>query len=215
MSNVIAIGDLHEPFSLDKFLRFNKNLDRKENCNKVVFAGDVIDNHYSSYHEQDPDGFCAGEELDRAISRIRKWYLAFPDAYVCIGNHDRIVARKAHTAGLSNRWIRDYSDVLNTPGWKFVEDVEIDGVRYCHGDGKKAIQRAKADMQSVVQGHYHTEAYVQWAVGANFRVFGMQVGCGIDHKSYAMAYGKFGPKPAIGSGVIKNGKIATNHLMDL
>jgi len=55
MSKVLAIGDLHEPFCLDKYLRFCKNVDRKYRCNKVVFIGDVIDNHYSSYHETDPD----------------------------------------------------------------------------------------------------------------------------------------------------------------
>lgn len=212
---VLAIGDPHEPFSLKKYLRFCKDVDRKERCNRVVIIGDIIDNHYSSYHESDPDGMSAGDELDRAIVRVKKWYKAFPEATVTIGNHDRIVARKAHTAGIASRWVRNYADVLETPGWTFVEDVVIDGVRYCHGDGKKAIQRAKSDMQSTVQGHYHVEAYVQWVTGANFKVFGMQVGCGIDHESYAMAYGKYGPKPAIGCGVIINGKVATNHLMDL
>ena len=128
MSVVLAIGDLHEPFCLDKYLRFCKNVDRKTGCNKVVFIGDVIDNHYSSYHETDPDGYSAGEELDRAISRIGKWYRAFPEAYVCIGNHDRLVHRKAYTAGISKRWIRDYSEVLEAPGWEFVESVTIDSV---------------------------------------------------------------------------------------
>jgi len=46
---------------------------------------------------------------------------------------------------------------------------------------------------------------VQWAVGDSFRVFGMQSGCGIDHASYAMAYGKHGPKPAIACGFVENG----------
>jgi len=215
MSVVLAIGDLHEPFCLDKYLRFCKNVDRKAGCNKVVFIGDVIDNHYSSYHETDPDGYSAGEELDRAIKRIGKWYRAFPDAYVCIGNHDRLVHRKAYTAGISKRWVREYSEVLKAPGWQFVESVTIDNVVYCHGDGKKAIQRSKQDMQSVVQGHYHSECYVQWHTGAKCKVFGMQLGSGIDKDSYAMAYGKYGPHPAIGCGVVHHGKVATNYLMEL
>jgi hypothetical protein len=50
----------------------------------------------------------------------------------------------------------------------------------------------------------------------NFRVFGMQVGCGIDHESYAMAYAKYGKKPAIGCGVVlNNGKLPVNLLMEL
>jgi len=187
---VLAIGDLHAPFTLKKYLRFCKNVDRRCGCNQVVFIGDLVDNHYSSYHETDPDGFSAGDELDRAITEIRKWYRAFPEAYVCIGNHDRIVHRKAYSAGISRRWVRDYGEMFDAPGWKFVEDVTIDNVRYCHGEGKKAPQKAKDNMRSYVQGHHHSECGVVWHTGDNCRVFGMQVGNGIDRKSYAMAYGK-------------------------
>tara|TARA_R100001126_G_C4828998_1_gene150774 strand:+ start:39 stop:701 length:663 start_codon:yes stop_codon:yes gene_type:complete len=220
MSVVLAIGDLHEPFCLDKYLRFCKNVDRKYRCNKVVFIGDVIDNHYSSYHETDPDGFSAGEELDRAIKRIGKWYRAFPDAYVCVGNHDRLVHRKAYTAGISKRWVREYNEVLAAPGWEFVESIEIDGVLYCHGEGRKAMQRSKSDMQSVVQGHYHSECYTTWHTGGNCKVFGIQVGNGVDKKSYAMAYGKHGPHPSIGCAVIEDGgrketSMVCNFLMNL
>ena len=42
----------------------------------------------------------------------------------------------------------------------------------------------------------------------------MQVGCGINHESYAMAYAKYGKKPAIGIGVISNGT-PINLLMPL
>jgi metallophosphoesterase superfamily enzyme len=213
--NVLAIGDLHQPFTLDKYLRFCKNVDRKESCNKVVFVGDVIDSHYSSYHETDPDGMSAGEELDMAIGGVRKWYMAFPEAIVLIGNHDRLVHRKAFTAGISSRWIRDYSDILGTKGWDFVERTVIDGVQYIHGEGGTARSKCKADMMSTVQGHLHTQCYTEWTVGANFKVFGCQVGCGVDHESYAMAYAKSGKKPAIGCATIRHGKTAINHMMDL
>lgn len=215
MSKVLAIGDLHEPFTLDKYLRFCKNVDRKMACNKVVFLGDVIDSHYSSYHETDPDGMSAGEELDKAIEGIRKWYLAFPEATVLIGNHDRLVRRKAFSAGVSKQWIRDYAEVLGTPGWKFVERTVIDGVQYVHGEGGTARTKSKADMMSTVQGHLHTQCYTEWVVGANFKIFGCQVGCGIDHNAYAMAYAKAGKKPAIGCATIEHGKTCTNHLMEL
>jgi len=105
---ILFIGDLHEPFCLDGYLQHCIDTYKNYNCNQVVFAGDVIDNHYSSYHEPDPDGMGAGSELDYAIKRLKKWHEAFPLADVCIGNHDRIVARKAFSAGLSNRWLKDY-----------------------------------------------------------------------------------------------------------
>ena len=214
-NRVLVIGDLHEPFCLDSYLDFCIDTYKIYNCNKVVFIGDVIDNHYSSYHESDPDGFGAGEELERAIDRLSRWYKAFPDAFVTIGNHDRLIRRKAFTGGIPKAWIKEYSQVLETPNWKFVDRVVIDGVQYIHGESGKAIKKAKDDMMSTVQGHRHTELFIDYAVGVNFRVFGLAVGCGINHETYAMAYGKNFKKPAIGCGVVFGGNLGLPVPMQL
>lgn len=212
---VLIIGDLHEPFCLEKYRDHCLKTYQEYNCDTVVFIGDVIDNHASSYHETDPDGHSAGQELKLAIYNIKQWYKVFPKAYVTIGNHDRLIMRKAMTSGLSKMWIRDYAEVLGVIGWKFVESVEIDNVLYIHGEGGTARNRARRDLQSVVQGHLHTQCYVEWIVGAKFKIFGMQIGCGVDNKSYALAYGKNYAKPAISCGVVEYGKRATNIMMDL
>lgn len=213
--NVLVIGDLHLPFCLDGYLEHCIKMYKTYRCNEVVFIGDIIDNHASSYHETDPDGMNAGQELSLAISQIQKWYKAFPKATVVIGNHDRLIMRKAYSSGLSRHWIRDYSEVLKVDNWKFQESIEIDGVLYIHGEGGTARTKMKNDLQSVVQGHLHTQCYIEWLVGAKFKIFGMQVGCGIDHKSYAMAYAKAGKKPAIACGVILKGTTPINLLMNL
>jgi len=214
-NRVLIIGDLHEPFCLDGYLDFCKETYNKYNCNKVVFIGDQIDNHFSSYHETDVDGLSGGQELDLAIKKISKWCEAFPIADVLYGNHDLIISRKAQTGGIPSKWIKEYKEVLRTPNWNFQHRIVIDGVAYVHGIGSKAHVRCVKDMQSTVQGHHHTEAYTMWKVGSNSKVFGMQVGCGIDKNSYAMAYGKWFPKPAIGCGVVINGEVALNVLMNL
>lgn len=214
-SRVLVIGDLHAPFDLDSYFDFCVDTYAKFNCNKVVFIGDVIDNHYSSYHETDANGLGGGQELDLAIDRLRRWYKQFPDAYVTIGNHDRIIMRKAQSSAVPAKWIKSYKEVLETPKWKFVEEVVMDDVLYIHGEGGTAKTKAKADMQSVVQGHLHTQAYTEYFVGRKARVFGTQVGCGIDYKSYAMAYAKAGKRPAIGNAVIIGGHTAINNLMQL
>jgi len=202
--NILVIGDLHAPFTLPKYLKFCREQQEIYDCGTVIFIGDIIDNHYSSYHESDPDGYGAGEELDRATDMIKDWYRTFPVATVIIGNHDRLVYRKAFTAGVSKRWIREYKDVLDTPNWSFVENIELFGINFNHGEGGTAKNRMKTELQSQVQGHLHTQLYVEYAVGANFIVFGMQVSCGVDIKSYAMAYGKNYKKSAIGCGVVLN-----------
>ena len=207
-NRVLVIGDIHAPFTLDGYLEHCVRVKEKYNCNKIVFIGDCIDSHYSSYHETDPDGLSGGEELDLAVKMISKWAKAFPKATVILGNHDRIIMRKAFTGGIPKAWIRDYKEVLNTPGWDFVESKTIDNVLYIHGEGGTARTRMKKELHSLVQGHLHTQMYIDWAVGANFKVFGMQVGCGIDKDSFAMAYAKNFGKPAIACGVIlENGTL--------
>jgi metallophosphoesterase superfamily enzyme len=214
-SRVLVIGDLHCPFDLDGYLEHCVKTYNDFNCNNVVFIGDIIDNHYSSYHETDPDGMGAGEELEIAIKRIQKYYKAFPDAHVTIGNHDRIIMRKAFSSAIPKIWIKEYNDVLNTPNWKWVDRVVIDNVQYIHGEAGTARTKCRADMQSTVQGHLHTQFYSETYVGQNFRIFGMQVGCGIDFDTYAMAYAKRGKKPAIGCGVVINGQYGITVPMEL
>ena len=211
---ILVIGDLHCPFDLDEYLKFCKDTYARFNCNQVLFIGDIIDNHYSSYHETDPDGFGGGAELDKAIDRVARWRDAFPKADVCIGNHDRLVMRKAFSSSIPKAWIKSYNDVLGTK-WNWVESIVYDDVLYEHGEGGQAKTKAKNNMMSSVCGHTHTEAYCHWHVGKKYRVFGMQVGCGVDAKSYATAYARNFKRQAIGCGVVINGEIAVNVLMDL
>jgi metallophosphoesterase superfamily enzyme len=212
---ILVIGDLHEPFCLEGYLKFCKETFIEYQCNQVIFIGDVIDNHFSSYHETDPNGLSGGQELELAIKKLSRWYKEFPIADVLIGNHDRLIMRKAMSSAIPIQWVRDFKDVLETPNWNFVDRIVYDNVQYVHGESGTARTKCKADMMSTVQGHLHTQCYTEWVVGQSFKVFGTQVGCGVDHDSYAMAYAKRGKKPAIGCGVIIGGHTAINKLMNL
>lgn len=215
-SRVLVIGDPHEPFCKKGYREFAKETYNKYNCNTVVIIGDIIDNHYGSYHETDSDAMGGKDELEFAISKLSGWYKDFPEAYVTLGNHDRIIIRKAQTSNIPSKWIREFSEVLETPNWKFVTDVYIDGVRYVHGDKSgKPRMAAKRDMVSTVSGHYHTDMYVEWFFGKTRAIFGMAVGCGIDSSSYAMGYMQGGKKEAIGCGVVIGGHTAFNVKMEL
>lgn len=212
---VLVIGDLHTPFDYEPYFDHCVSVYDKYQCNTVVFIGDIIDNHYSSYHETDADGMGGKRELGLAKDRIARWYGAFPVADVVIGNHDRMIMRKAQSSCIPTEWIKDYKDVLRTPEWNFTDRVVYDKVQYIHGEGGTARTRSKKDLMSTVQGHLHTQCYSEWTVGAGLKIFAMQTGCGIDKDSYAMGYAKNFPKPAIGCGVVLNGKVAINEVMSL
>tara|TARA_R110001632_G_scaffold195229_1_gene316816 strand:- start:715 stop:1446 length:732 start_codon:yes stop_codon:yes gene_type:complete len=217
VENVLIIGDLHEPFCMDGYLEFCKEQYVKHNCNRVVFIGDIIDSHYSSYHETDSNALGGADELENAIQKIALWYEAFPVADVTLGNHDRIIIRKAQTSNIPTKWIKEFSEVLETPNWNFCTEVISNEVRYVHGDKSSAAKTAyKRDMISTVSGHFHTQFYCEWNFGKYAAIFAMQVGCGIDSKSYAMGYMQGGKKEAIGVGVVlDNGKTPFVIPMDL
>ncbi len=203
-NNVLVIGDLHAPFIKEGYLEFCQEMYVKHQCSSVVFTGDILDCHYSSFHESDADGFGAGEELKRAKNVIAQFYEAFPNAKVCIGNHDRIPNRKAFAGGLSMTWVKTISEVLDTPNWAYADQFIIDNVMYCHGDGMDIRRRSNLESISVVSGHFHSKSFYETYVGENILRFVLQIGCGIDRHSYAMAYAKLYPKQQINVGIVKD-----------
>ena len=214
---VLVIGDLHAPFTHKDYLKFLLSVYKKYQCNRVIFIGDILDNHYSSYHESDPDGYGAGEELDRAISVLKPYIEAFPIADVCIGNHDRNIMRKAFSSGIPKAWIKGFSDVLGAPDWNFVDSIIYNGVRYSHGDKTgRALTSYKRDLISTVSGHFHSTMGLDYHVGLNHRIFGLQVGCGVDDTSYALSYGAGSKKSILGCGVVlDNGTLPILETMRL
>ena len=211
---ILVIGDLHCPFELEGYFEFCLETYDRHACNQVIFIGDLIDSHATSRHETDPDGLSAKTELEIAIEDLQKWRDAFPVADVIIGNHDRVVMRRAFSSSIPSIWIKSFNEVLGTT-WNWTERIEYDGVQFVHGEGGTARTKAKNDLQSTVQGHIHTQAYVEWMVGNKAKLFGMQVGCGLSRTSYAAAYAKHYKKQAIGCGVVIGGHTAINCLMPL
>jgi predicted phosphodiesterase len=211
---ILVIGDIHAPFTLEGYLEFCQDVYARYNLNQVIFIGDILDNHYSSYHETDPSGLSGKDELECAIEHVALWKEAFPVADVIIGNHDRLIMRKAFSSDVPKEWIKSYNEVLGT-NWNWTERIVYDNVQFVHGEGGTARTKARNDMMSTVSGHIHTQAYTEWLVGRNFKVFAMQVGCGVDASSYAAAYAKNFKRQAIGCGVVLGGHTAINCLMEL
>ncbi len=207
-NNVLVIGDSHLPFEHRDYLNFCCTIRDRCKCTNIVHIGDLVDNHSISYHEHDPDGMSPEDELNETINRLKLWFKEFPNIKLCRGNHDCLVDRKGKTAGLPSRVFLPFRDIWGLPkGWVDEFEFYIDGVRYLHGTGYSGryghVQAAIDSRCSTVTGHLHSSCGVEWSANERDRIFAMGVGCGIDRKLYAHAYGKdFRRKPILAVGVV-------------
>lgn len=220
--NVGVIGDTHIPFERPDYLNFCIEIFDRCKCKIIVHIGDIVDNHAISYHEHDPDGKSPADEMVEVDKHLKRWFDAFPEVYLCLGNHDRLMNRKAKTFGLPSRAFKTFREIWNFPfGWQDNFSWEFFGVRYQHGTGYSGDyahkRAAQSNRQSTVIGHTHSSAVAEYLVSENDRILAMNVGSGIDRKTYAFEYGRFLPKkPVLACGVITDkGKYCQVFPMDL
>ncbi len=179
---------------------------------EVVFLGDIIDLHGVSFHPQNPDIMSASDELTGAIEQLKPLYKKFPNAKLCLGNHDRRPFRKAADAGIPSAFIKTYEDFLELPeGWEVGDKFFIDNIRYehgesCAGNAGGAYRSCSRHRQSVVYGHWHSFAGITYSATERDLIWGFNTGCLIDPHALAFAYGKTFPnKPVLGCGIIIDG----------
>jgi len=175
----------------------------------VVHIGDLVDNHACSFNfDADPNGLSPADEIKKARKRLEPWFKAFPDVLLCLGNHDRRVDLKARHVGLPDVVFRPFRDIWGLPtGWKDAFSHVIDGVQYLHGTGFAGdyahLKAAMLKRRSTVIGHTHTSLACGYLKSEKDRIWGMNVGNGIDRRAYAFAYGRdFVKLPLLGCGVV-------------
>lgn len=210
MPKVLCIGDIHEPVSRKHYLEFCQDLYEEWSCDSIMFLGDIADWQAVSFHKPHPE--CPGpmDEYNLAFEQIQKWYKAFPEAKVCIGNHDERLIRLGEDNNIPKKFLRNFNEVWDTPKWDWDYNHIIDDVYYFHGTGNGGLypapNAAKKMLMSVVMGHIHSAAGIKWLASPQRRIFGMDVGCGIDDKAWAFAYGRHIIKRSIlSAGVVLNG----------
>lgn len=222
MSNVLIIGDLHQPFTHPNYLKFLLETKKKFKCDTIVFIGDVVDNYAHSRFSKDPDNPDANVEYDEFMVRMRKYYEAFPEAIWVLGNHDKRPFNKAKEAGLGKIFTQSFSTIYDCPKtWKIVPSIEIDGVWYVHGvscGGQTGWQNYSRKLgKSVVLGHIHSVGGVRFHQNPDGRqVFSLAVASGVHDESYAFDYGRESAvKSMLGCGVVHNGTHAYFEPMNL
>lgn len=211
MSRILNISDLHEPCSRKGALAFCRDLRRKYKTTKTIFSGDVTDWHSISFHAHHPEMPGPKDEYELAYKAIQKWYKAFPKADIILGNHDRRVIRLAESVNIPARFIRNYKDIWQTPGWTWADEFIYDEIYFTHGDGcgsglYPAFNLVRQMGMSVSIGHHHAAGGVKWMVNPLRRMFGLDVGALIDDKAMAFAYGnRIKKRSVLGAAVILDG----------
>lgn len=207
----LCIGDLHTPYMHQDAAAFLKLVKAKYKPNEIVFLGDEVDAHATSYHEHDPDLASAGDELKQAIQQLQPLYKMFPKAVILESNHGSLVYRKALTAGLPSAILKGYREILQAPqGWTWKYDHVISSalgdVYFHHGKSSSHKKLSQNMGMSAIQGHFHNEFYVSYWSSPKALYWDANAGCLVDHKSRAMAYGRNNlQKPIVGCMVIING----------
>jgi predicted phosphodiesterase len=220
--NILIIADTHLPFELPNYLDFCLEIKNRVKCGTVVHIGDLVDNHAISYHEHDPDGKSPLDEIIEVKKHLTKWFKTFPKLYLCRGNHDRMVDRKGRTVGLPTCVFKPFREIWELPKeWKDDFSFELFNVTFEHGTGYSGdnahMKAAYNNRQSTVIGHTHSQGAVGYLANEKDCIFGMNVGSGINRRTYAFEYGRdFKKKPIIGCGVVTdNGRFAQFFPMDL
>jgi predicted phosphodiesterase len=185
MARVGIIGDTHLPFELEGYREFCEETFEAWDCDTFVHIGDFIDNHSLSFHDSEPLLHNVLGEYESAVERAADWPSIF---------------------------LRPIEDLFGMPeGWTVADQVEIDGVLYHHGETAGGVNGFRKDcetrMRCTVSGHNHSNAGISATATDQELVWGMGVGCGVDHVHLAFAYGKhFAKKPIIACGVVIDGE---------
>lgn len=220
MSRVLVIPDVHCPLMISSFPDWLYDTFDQWECDRVVMIGDLVDLHSLSMHPKIPGYNNPIEEKEKAQNQIDDLVKRFPKADWLLGNHDALPYRWMESVGIPDSMMKDPGKIWNTKKWKIhsrYSDLIIDKCIYRHGDKGKgggrlaALPNALAEFRSVIQGHHHQQGGVEYAQNNAGKIFGMQVGTGINHKSIdgQMAYAKkFSARPVLGCGVVIDGKAA-------
>ena len=210
-TRTLIIGDMHSPVCRKDYIPFLKKTAQKYKTNRTIMIGDLVDWHSISFHDKEYSLRDPEEEYRQALKQVQQVYKAFPECSWLIGHHDSLTQRQANTVGLPLSSLQSYQDLWKVPNWEVIPRVGSiieNDVLYQHGDRGKggafpALANAKEEHISVVQGHDHMSAGGQFSANKRHRIFGLQVGCGIDVTSAQMNYGiKFNRKPILGCGLV-------------
>lgn len=209
---LLLFADTHYPYEHPDSYEFLKAVKKEYKPTEVFHLGDLVDNHAISYHENVPELYSAGDEIEATMFAVQELGSIFPKMTILTGNHDKLPVRKARTAGLPSRYIKDLKEVFNMPKgwiWKIEDKIQMNDGRTLwvkHNLSKNVLEVAKYYNCCFASGHFHETIIVDSLQDYKYDVWGAIVGCLVDDKSLAMEYNKGNMKrPQLGCTIVQNG----------
>jgi len=209
MKNCIVISDIHAPYHHPDTIPFLKAVKRAYSIEEAKCVGDVVDNHFHSFHPIEYGTLSAKEEHLQAKAFIKQLHKLFPKMTITLGNHCVMTARQAKKAGIPLEHLKGYNEMYEISGWKWVDRdyFKVDKYNNClmvHAMSRNTLTNAKTHSHHSLQGHHHGTFGIEYFADTEYLRWSMTVGCLIDTNSPAFNYSKgyTNNKPIIGVGVI-------------
>jgi len=210
---ILVISDTHFPYCHKDTFKFLSAIAYEYDINTVCHVGDVVDNHYPSYHEKEAGCYGGSEEIKLARKHCQKLESLFPEMKIALGNHDILPKRKANSAQVPLEWVNSPNSVYQLQGgwsWRQSHYVDyFDNLRFLlvHSIGANLKTNALRYSHSSVQGHHHSVFGTHYAADTDTLRWTMGVGCLIDPHAPAFEYDKRNiiSRPILGSGVVIEG----------
>ncbi len=206
-----VIPDLQIPGHIDGALEFCVREFAKAGVKQVIQIGDLIDHHYISRHPNELDALTPKEEWAASKRELGKWVRAFPNMFLCNGNHDEIPEKQMAAVGIpAEIFMRGRNEIYGLPDtWVWADEFQLfDTVLVDHGLGSGGMYGVKNTANklgcSYVQGHTHAHAAVFNLPRPFTNACAMNVGCLMDSEKYNARYGKkyFKIPMSLGCGII-------------
>lgn len=207
--NTLFISDTHAPYHHRDALNFIAAVADVYDIDVFKHTGDLVDHHFSSFHDVEPGTLSPEQEMKGAIKFAQQLdEICLGELTITVGNHDAIPLRKAKAAGLTAGAIRDYNDMYNVD-WNWVDKdyFKIANGQKClltHSISTSTKGNAQKFSHCSVQGHHHSEYGIEYAADTETLRWSMTVGCLIDphHRAFDYASKAVVKRPILGMGAL-------------
>lgn len=198
---VVAVGDLHFPFTDGWRLREALRIIRAERPDRVVQMGDIYDLYSYSRFPIDATVITPDEELYQARACAERFWENVHEAaprarcHQILGNHDARMlkaARRLSPAIEGFLKMTDHVRLWHFPGVETQPDdraeLEVDGVLYHHGHRAQLGAHSRFNLQHTVVGHTHKGGVFFSRCRGTASLWELNCGYLADDRSPAMAY---------------------------